>query len=349
MIVSAKLHFDLGERIGVAEGRNSEVYMAYDRQLDAQLVVKKIPKASFADVAEYFAEARRLYDARHPNIVTVKYACQDHDSVFLAMPFYPGGSIGALLDQQRMTNREIVKYGLDFLNGLHHVHTKQMVHFDVKPSNVLIDRSGKAALTDFGLSRHLQSDGLATADNMYLLHLPPEALQAMELSPAADVYQAGLTLYRMCVGLSALEEQARGKESSEMADLIRRGRFPDRGGFPLHTPTSLVQLVRTALQVDPDDRFATVLDMLIALADVKQWLDWRCYRDLRDDQWTWELSRQGQLRAVNLGRDPEGWTVTSSKKNEETGHLRRQHGLSDDGLSWGKARLLVRRAFSELE
>lgn len=351
MIVSASLDFELGDRIGAAEGRNSEVYMAFDPQLAAQVVVKKIAKSSFKDVAEYFSEAKRLYDARHPNVVDVKYACQDANSVFLAMPYYAGGSIAARLDQRRMTNRKIVKHGLDFLHGLHHVHTQRMVHFDVKPSNVLIDNSGKAALTDFGLSRHLRSDGLATPGDLYVLHWPPEYLLAGDLSPAADIYQAGLTLYRMCVGLSALEEQAQGKDHREVVTLIQQGRFPDRAAkaFPLHVPARLVRLVRTALQVDPDTRYRTILDMLIALADVDQWLDWQCYRDRLNDTWSWEVSREGQHRIVTLSPSQSQWSVAVRKRNERTGMVRRQHALSGDGLTWGKARQLVQSALSNLE
>ena len=171
MIVSATIDFELLNRIGAAEGHNSEVYLAQDPQLEATIVVKKIPKTSFRSVTEYYAEAKRLYDARHPNVVAVKYACEDADSVYLAMSHYVRGSIGALLDRRRVTNREIVRYGLDVLNGLHHVHTRGMVHFDVKPSNVLLDQSDRAALSDFGMSRHLRSDGLATTEALYFSSL----------------------------------------------------------------------------------------------------------------------------------------------------------------------------------
>ena len=349
MIVSATLDFELRSRIGATEGHNSEVYLAHDEQLDATIVVKKIPKSSFLSVAKYYAEAKRLYDARHPNVVTVKYACEDSGSVFLAMPHYARGSIGALLDQRRITNREIVRYGLDVLNGLHHVHTRGMAHFDVRPSNVLIDQSNRAALTDFGLSRHLRPDGLATADALYFRHWPPEYLMATDLSPAADVYQAGLTLYRMAVGVSALEEQVRGRNETELLSMLQKGTFPNRSAFPIHTPKRLRKVIRTALAVDPGNRFASVLEMLAALGRVDQWLDWQCFRDRTTDSWSWEVSRDGQLRTVTLDQNAGIWSVEGKKMNEKTLKVSRQSACSADGLAWGEARRLVEKALSGLE
>ena len=349
MIVCATLDFQLRDRIGTGEGHNSEVYLAHDPQLDAQIVVKKIAKTNLVDATQYFAEARRLYDARHPNVVDVRYACEDGESVFLAMPHYVGGSVATLLRLGHMTNRDIVRYGLDFLHGLHHVHTRGLVHFDVKPSNVLIDHSRRAALGDFGIARYLRPDGLAAVDKLYFRHWPPEYLLAKDLPPAVDVYQAGLTLYRMCVGLSSLEDQAQGKTGEELAMLIHEGRFPDRKAFPLHTPLRLVRLIKTALEVDPANRFPTVLDMLIALAQVDQWLDWQCSRDHSDGSWIWELSSGGQLRTVALHPTEHGWSVIAKKVNESNGSVRTQHALSNEDLGWGRARTLVRKALRELE
>lgn len=349
MIVSTKLAFELRQPIGTDEGRNSRVWMAYDPQLAAEIVVKEIPKTSFDDVDQYFTEAKRLYDARHPNVVNVKYACQDSESVFLAMPYYSQGSVGRLLDQRRITNREIVRYGLDLLNGLHHVHTRGMVHFDVKPSNILIDHTGKAALSDFGLSRHLRSDGLADVKKLYVLHWPPEYFLSPDLPPAADIYQAGLTLYRMCGGQLSLKQQARGNDKEELRRLILNGKFPDRKMFPVHRPRQLIRVVKTALQVDPDDRFPTVFDMLLKLAEVDKWLDWKCTWDGKNDQWTWELSRGGQLRNIELRKDEALWSVVGCKTNENTGSTRRQRAFCKDNMNWGDARRLVERALTDLE
>ena len=348
MIISANLNFELGDQIGVNEGRNSEVFMAFDHQLDAQVVVKRVPKARFADVVEYFAEARKLYDARHPNVVDVRYACEDDDFVYLAMPHYAGGSVHTLLKQGHLTNRDVVRYGLDLLQGLHHVHTRRLVHFDVKPSNILIDSSGKGALADFGIAKHLRADGLAEVDHLYFLHFPPEYLLAKELPQAADIYQAGLTLYRMLVGVDSLEEQATGRTDDEIMHAIQSGDFPDRSGLPLHVHVSLARIVRRALEVDPDDRYSTVLDMMAELSAVDQLLDWQPAVDTAGVQ-SWQTTRDGQTRRIEFARVGTDWSVRSTKTNSDTGVVRQQSKHSGTGLAWGSARKLVLSALKELE
>lgn len=348
MIVSAELGFELLERIGASEGRNSEVYRAFDPQLEAEVAVKRVRKAAFEDVALYYGEARKLYDARHPNVVDVRVACQDEEYIYLAMPIYDGGSLHSIGRAARLPNRDVIHFGLDMLQGLHHVHSRRLVHFDVKPSNVLVDVSGKAALSDFGLAKHLRPDGLAQVDQLYFLHWPPEYMIAQDLSQAADIYQAGLTLYRLLVGVESLERQSAGRSETEVRAAIQSGTFPDRSVFPLHVPGSLRRVVRTALLVDPGERYATVLDMIASLAAVNQQLDW-LYTTTRDqsDQ-VWEMETGGQLRRVHLRKSGKKWNLTSTKTNVSTSTTRRQNRLSGDEMTWGEARGRTIKALREL-
>jgi serine/threonine protein kinase len=125
----ADVAFDLQREIG-AEGRNSQVYVAHDPQLDAKLVIKKIAKAQL-DTAGYFSESACIYASAHSNVVPIHYACQDSDFIYLAMPHYAKGSLKALMSQRFLTVREIVVLATQFLSGLHNIHSKRLVHFDI--------------------------------------------------------------------------------------------------------------------------------------------------------------------------------------------------------------------------
>lgn len=270
----ANITFTPGSRIGAGQGMNSEVYLAHDHQLDAQLVMKYVPKAKIPHAADYFAEARRLHDARHRHVVDLKYACSDETHIYLAMPYYRGGTLHTLIETRFLSVREIVRYGLEFLSGLHHVHVKGLIHLDVKPTNVLLDDADTAALADFGLSREVTGHGLAEMPLVYVPHMPPERLSAMEVAKSADVYQAGLTLYRMCVGHAEFERQ-QAALGPRLHHAILDGTFPDRSRFLPHIPPRLRDVLNTALAVDPDARHKTVLDLMNAVARVDEALDWR--------------------------------------------------------------------------
>src|SRR5260370_10456812 len=75
------------------------------------------------------------------------------------MAYYRGGTLQRVLDARYLTSREIVRYGIEFLCGLHHVHVRNLLHLDVKPKNVLLDDSDTATLADFGLCRQMDSTG----------------------------------------------------------------------------------------------------------------------------------------------------------------------------------------------
>jgi len=293
------------------------VFVGLDHQINAELVFKRIPKAALRSHDEFFAEGRRLHESRHRHVVPVTYAVEDTEFVYLAMPYFGRGSLQALLKTRCLTAREIVRLGLDFLMGLHHAHVRGVLHFDVKPTNVFVDDSGAALLADFGQSRLTDPLGTATAPPMYELHLPPEAFSHSRLTSASDIYQAGLTLYRMCVCASGWENQikrAGTKLSSALGDSVAKGKFPDRHAFPEHIPTRLRTLITKAMNPDPDKRWPTVLDFMNQLCTVDGALDWQP-RPQDGGGMVWELSKQQSGKRVELLPDATGlkWRVEVSR------------------------------------
>ena len=202
----AEISFDLRQEIS-REGANSTVHLAHDAQLDAEIVIKKIPKSSLHSVDEFFNESRILYLSSHPNVVPVHYACQDADNIFIAMPYYSKGSLNSVLESRHLTVREIVVIGCQIATGLHNIHSKKLIHFDVKPDNVLLSDRGEALLSDFGLAKFMNLAGTAEQDRSYFKMLPPEVYSTSNFTHAFDIYQFGLTLYQMCNGNSVFRSQ----------------------------------------------------------------------------------------------------------------------------------------------
>ena len=89
------------------------------------------------------------------------------------MPFYPKGSLNKIIDSRFLTVREIISLGTNFLSGLHNIHSKRLIHFDIKPDNILISERNEAHLTDFGLAKKAAFDG-AEQDRVYGRMAPPE-------------------------------------------------------------------------------------------------------------------------------------------------------------------------------
>ncbi len=280
-ISTAEVHFELGDEIG-AEGKNSKVFRARDIQLNAELAIKKVEKASFANVKEFFEEASLLHLSSHSNVVPIHYACQDAKHIYLAMPFFQNGSLKTAMATRNFSVREVITYSTQFLSGLHNIHSKGLIHFDVKPDNILLSPRGEAMISDFGLAKQTNFGGRAGQDRIYGKMSPPEAFKTDEFTRKFDIYQAGLTIYRLCVGDESFYRQFEqfiddGElDRTKFRHGVRNGQFPSLADFPEHIPSRLITTIKTCLDSDPQNRFASASEIVNSFADVEgELLDWR--------------------------------------------------------------------------
>lgn len=339
----ADLHFRLDDEIG-AEGKNSRVYRAHDPQLNASLVIKQVDKAKM-DAEDYFRESSLLYGSSHSNVVPILYACQDGDCIYLAMPLYAQGSLKALMAQRSLTVREIVVFSTQLLSGLHHIHSKRLVHFDIKPDNVLISDRGEALLSDFGLAKPINLMGLAGQDRLYGKMIPPEAFITDQFDHRFDIYQFGLTLYRMCMGDDDYYAQYSSFVVNGMFDrlaykyAVMNGKFPDcaTSKYPEHIPERIISVVKKCLQTEPQDRYQSVIEIVNDLAGVDgELLDWQ-YKVVGSDR-SWVKATEKYETRIELD---DQWNSQASKQNAG-GAPRRIRDFSGTKLNRQKVKQFLR-------
>lgn len=284
--------------IGDNQGKNSQVFVALDLQMDTELFIKKVKKEELnkqgLDMEDYFLEARMLYEGKHPNIAEIQYASEDNEFIYLAMPIYKNGSLSSKIDNEYLTIREIIKYSLEILSGISYIHSKRMVHLDIKPTNILIDDTGRTRVTDFGLSRYLNEYGFAQQGMNYLYHADPELYESDHRSVLSDIYQFGLLLYRMCNGNSILDEQIKSFNITTLESLkehILSGNFPDREYYLPHVPSKLQRIIKKCINLDLNKRYTNTIDIMNDISSITECLDWkyntysnRIYEKVMDDK-----------------------------------------------------------------
>ena len=273
-LYTAELNFETLSEIG-QEGKNSQVFLAKDHQFDGEIVVKKIEKTKLNHPNEYYREAKILYASSHPNVVRINYGCSDNDHVFIAMPYYKNGSLKKLIDTRFLSVREVIRYSIQFLSGLNNIHSKRLLHFDIKPDNILISDSDEALLSDFGLSKAMDNFGFADPDGIYKKQVPPEVFTSTQKTLHFDIYLAGLTIYRLLNGNKQFYDQInKFTTNHDYMHAIQSGSFPDRNSYLYHVPLSLQRVVNKSLNVNIGDRHQNVLSLINDLSGIDENLDW---------------------------------------------------------------------------
>jgi eukaryotic-like serine/threonine-protein kinase len=154
-----------GEAVGrfvliglLGRGGMGEVYAAYDPELDRKVAVKILRARSTDGEARLLREAQAIAKLQHPNVVVVYDVGKFHDTVFIAMEFVDGHTLGYWMNAEARPWREVLRIFQAAGRGLEAAHTLGMIHRDFKPENVMLTKDGQIRVMDFGLARQM-SDG----------------------------------------------------------------------------------------------------------------------------------------------------------------------------------------------
>lgn len=285
MEINSKLNMKIIKKVK-SHGANSSLYLIEDTQLNQVFMLKQIDKTKIKESSKYFDEVRKVKSLENKNIVKVNYAVYDDDNIYICMPYYKNGSLQDILQRRNLTVREIVKYSLEILSGLYYIHQKNMLHCDVKPSNILIDNRGVAVLADFGSSINVGDDGYGKLKSVYYKHIAPEQCYNSKIDKGVDIYQFGNTLYRMCNGEEEYNKQVKkSKTIAKLKEEIVNGNFPIRKKYYPHIPKKLIKITEKCLNLDKNQRYQDVLEILNDMSRVDLNLDWRYEKQGENYRW----------------------------------------------------------------
>ena len=258
--------YRLGRLLG--EGSTGLVYQA--TRDDGLEVAIKLLRPERADErtsrARFVREAGLAGRIESRHVVPILELGQEDGRTYLALPFFPRGSLARRLHLRPLSIDETVDLAAQLGRGLDALHAAAILHRDVKPSNVLLGVDGTAALADFGLalaadSTRLTHDGQVLGTPHYLA---PELIEGHEATPASDVYALGCVLYECLAG----EPPFGGRRTAEIGFAHLTEPPPDaRQRRPELAPDFALALV-TALQKDPASRptSGTALARMLHLA-----------------------------------------------------------------------------------
>lgn len=260
--------YRLEARIGT--GGMSTVYRALDETLERQVAIKLMNReiASDSDQLERFRrEARAVAQLSHPYIVGVIDAGEDAGRPYIVFEYVEGETLKERIRRLGgLPISEAVAYAIEIARALGAAHARHIVHRDVKPQNVLIDEEGSAKVTDFGIARTLDEDGL-TQDGRVLGttdYVSPEQALGHPVSGQSDLYSLGIVLFEMLTGTVPF----RGENQVAVAMKHVREELPDVRELRPEVSASLAAVIDHATAKDVRDRYRSDEELIADLEDV---------------------------------------------------------------------------------
>ncbi len=268
--------YQLRERLG--SGGMARVYKAWDTNLE-RLVAIKILHEHLADdptfKERFEREAKFIASFNHPNIVQLyDFKASMRDGVplcYMVMSYIPGQTLAEYLDQlsrrgEHLPRERILRLVTNIADALSYAHARGMVHRDVKPGNILLNESGDAVLTDFGIARMVQSnrltqDGVSTGTPIYMA---PEQASGEAGDPRADLYALGIIVFEMLAGRPPFVDD------NSLSVMLKHLHETPPPVSDFISATRYDLFMRKALAKIPDDRYQTAAEFLEAFQATAQ-------------------------------------------------------------------------------
>jgi serine/threonine protein kinase len=265
MIGQQVANFRIIEKLG--EGGMGVVYKAMDVQLERPVAIKMLtPELSHnPEIVERFrTEARAQANLNHVNLATL-YAFLVHEgNAFIAMEFVEGENFEQLIRRRGpLPVEDAIPWFKQALLGVGAAHRMGIVHRDIKPTNLMLNRQGIVKVMDFGIAKVVGVRG-ATRTGMQLgtpAYMSPEQIQGRTIDVRTDIYALGITLYQMLSGHVPFEE---GSDFEIMRHQVSTPPPPMTNLHP-YAPAGYQNVVTKAIEKNPEDRYRSVEEFGAAL------------------------------------------------------------------------------------
>ena len=203
--------FELRRVLG--RGAQSVVWLGFDSRLEREVAIKLLKTGQGTEpsaITQWLHAARSISRLTHPNIVPVFEADVHQQQPYLVSEYVPGQTLSAMLASRgALPAAEAVALIADILEALVAAHAAGVVHRDLKPANILVDESGRARVMDFGMAAQIQ-ESVGTGSDAHAVGTPPysrpETVRGAPVTPAMDIFSAGMVLAEMLCGKPLIAE-----------------------------------------------------------------------------------------------------------------------------------------------
>lgn len=342
----------------LGEGGMGAVYLAFDEPNDRQVALKVLSDQLTNNqtyIDRFYREAKSGVLLNHPSIVRAFASGQDPATKkhYLVLEFIDGPSAQVLLEQYtRLTVGDAVHIALDVARALEHAHSRNVIHRDIKPDNILITRAGVAKLSDLGLAKRTDETSHLTAarQGFGTPHYMPyeQAINARQADGRSDIYALGATLYHLLTG----QVPFKGDSPLDVVEAKDRGDYVAASAVNTEVPHILDQILARMLARSPRDRYQTASELIVDLERSRLAASLPTFADPEQalkDPWVRAcMATSAQPTQPDLSQQPDGDATPQPEKKGGKSTTWIVRYLSPTDGRWRRVRLSTRQVAQRL-
>ena len=254
----------------VGSGGMAEVFLAHDNLLDRNVAVKMLRDQFLADkelLEQFRREAKSAARLIHPYIINIYDVVSEGDIQYIIMEYVDGVTLKEYLKEHKLPLNAVLEIAVRLADALQHAHSRNIIHCDIKPQNILIDKCLNPKITDFGIAKMISNQTTVyTSAVMGSVHyISPEQAVGGKITASSDVYSLGVVLFEMLTG----QVPFTGNTAVSVAMMHAEKPVPSLSDFMDEVPEGLQQIIDKALAKKTEDRYQNADELRRDLLDLK--------------------------------------------------------------------------------
>ncbi|MCK4556506.1 MAG: protein kinase, partial [Candidatus Aminicenantes bacterium] len=262
--------YQIIEELG--KGGMGKVYKAIDKKLNEEVALKLIRPEIASDkktLERFNNELKFARKIAHKNVGRMYELMEEKGTHFITMEYVPGQDLRGLIRQTgQLTVGTAISIAKQVCEGLTEAHRLGVIHRDLKPQNIMIDKEGNARIMDFGIARSLKAKGITGAGVMVGTpeYMSPEQVESKETDQRSDIYSLGVILYEMVTGRVPFE----GDTPLSVAVKHKTEAPPDPKEINTQIPGNLSHLILNCLEKGKEKRYQSAGEVRSELENIEK-------------------------------------------------------------------------------
>lgn len=258
----------------IGSGGMAEVYLAKDNFLDRLVAIKMLRDQFQNDTAlleQFRREARSTARLIHPAIINIYDVISTDEEQYIVMEYVDGINLKKLMEQRRLKLTEVLDISIRLAEGLGHAHNRNVVHCDIKPLNILLDKELNPKIADFGIAKIVSNQTMVYTNAIMgsVHYISPEQASGGKVTSLSDLYSLGVVMFEMLTGTVPFN----GATAVAVAMMHVEKPIPQLSQYLEQVPEGLQEIINKAMAKNPSQRYQTAAELRRDLLNLRMQLD----------------------------------------------------------------------------